>query len=598
LKINVWGGKTDEPTFYYCAQNYIDRAGCMPGIECSGIRAESDEEKRSRAIKSLRIDTFLGSNPLSRFPIEQNNSNLEEINRLKRHWEILRTDFPVAGIVYSYGRPIIFCSKVADFMNEEDLTLLYKNIHYSFLHFTDKYSLALSQTGQCALTLCFGFRDAESIEVAKKFLEHGGHDMHLFRRIFVETWLIDLNTLELTQGASFLRKAGQTISENADEILKKNRILCLNKVNLSSEALTKPSSFVQHIKSFNAEIESGNSRIPDEWIERFRPECINLRVLLCKNQIQKIETKIEECERKIGEELLSKYKQGSSFDNLNKDIVIVLDKQDVLDRIEEDILSIKKLRFQWKESRETVKEIQESIKALDKQYKNSCYQLTKTLFENETEAVKKDPYLRRIFTDVLQTQAEIIKRNEEILELRSKKAGFFDRVKSETKVIHLKGINEVDNWNKDNRWVEIGEEIVNSSSAARNFSSVKPIFKIMEELEAKKEILNTKSDQEMKLQTQIKEKIKSMSDSSEYAYPWLNLEEKLIRTARISKQELSVLFLSLGKSFRITQQVDSGSNLLSLDVEIRICESQIKEFKKEIEGLRTELEAYSIKLSI
>jgi hypothetical protein len=96
------------------------------------------------------------------------------------------------------------------------------------------------------------------------------------------------------------------------------------------------------------------------------------------------------------------------------------------------------------------------------------------------------------------------------------------------------------------------------------------------ELEAKKEILNTKSDQEMKLQTQIKEKIKSMSDSSEYAYPWLDLEEKLTRTAMISKQELSVLFLSLGKSFRITQQEDPGSNLLSLDAEIRVCESQIK----------------------
>lgn len=588
----------DEPAFYYCAQNFIDKAGCMPGIECSGIRAESNEKKRNRVLASLRADTFFGGNPLSRLFIEPDNSDVEEINLLRRHWKIFRNNFPVAGIVYSNGRPIIFCAKVMDFMKEEDLTFLYKNISNSFLHFTDRYSLSISQMGQCALTLCFGFRDTESIEIAKKFLENSGHGLHLNRQIFVETWLIDLNTLELTREASFLRKAGRTVSETADEILKKSRILCLNEVNFSSESLTKPSSFIDHVKSFNAEIESGTSEVPDEWIKRFRPECINLKILSYKNQLSKTETLIEEYERKIGEELLSNYKSGFSFNTLDKDITIALKKQYTLDKIEKNIRSIKELRFQWKESQNSVKEIQESLKELDDQYKNSYYQLTKTLFENETEAVKKDTDLERIFTDVLQTEAEIIKRNGKILELRSKKAGFFDRVKSETKVIYLKGINEVDNWNKDNRWVEIGKEIVNSSTAARNLSSVKPIFKIIEELEAKKEILNTKNVQEIKLQTQIKEKIKSMSDSSEYAYPWLDLEEKLIRTARISKQELSVLFLSLGRSFRITRQGDPESTLLSLDAEIRVCESQIKEFQKEIEGLRTELETYFIKLSI
>ncbi|MGB9939071.1 hypothetical protein [Methanosarcina sp.] len=561
----------------------------MSEIECSGIRSESDEEKRDRVRTSLRAGPFPVINPLSLLFIEQGSSNVEEINILRRHWEIYRKSFPVAGIVYSNGRPLIFCAKVMDFMNEEDLTLLYKNIRDSFLYFTDKYSLSISQKGQCALTLCFGFRDPESIEIAKKFLESGGHDMHLFRRTFVETWIMDLNTLELIQGAGFLRKTGQTISETTDEVLKKNKVLCVNETNLSSDALTKPSSFIQYIKSFNAEIEDGTSGVPAEWIERFRPECINLKILSYKNQILKIETVIEGYERKIGEELLSNYKKGFSFNNLDNVLTIVLDKQNILDRIEEDILSIKKLRFQWKESRETVKEIQESVKALDEQYKNSCYQLTKTLFEQEREAVKKDPVLRRIFEDVLQTQAEIIKRNWEILELRSKKAGFFDRVKSETKVMYLKGINQVYDWNKDKKWVEIGEEVVNSSLIVRSLSSVEPIFKTIEELETDREILDTKTDREMKLQTQIKKKIKSMSDSSEYAYPWLELEEKLISRTRKIRQELSELFLSLGKSFLMTPQEVSGSNLQNLYGEIRVSESQIIELKKEIEDLGIEL---------
>ncbi len=579
----------DEPAFYYCAQNFIDSIGCMSEIECSGIRSESDEEKRNRVIASLRAGTFPGSNPLSLLVVEQDSSNLEGINILKSHWEICRKSFPVSGIAYSNGKPLIFCAKVMDFVNEEDLILLYKNIHDSFLYFTDKYSLSVLETGQCVLILCFGFRDPESIEIAKKFIENYGHDMHLFRRTFVETWLIDLNTLELTRGAGFLRKAGQTISETANEVMKKNKVINLNEANLSPDALTKPSSFIQYLKSFNAGIKNSISRVPDEWIERFRPECINLRILSCKKQIQKIEIDIEESERKIGEGLLSKYKEGFSFKSLDKDIIFVLGKQDTLGKIEANIQAIRELRFRWRESEKIVKDIQQSLKRLDKQYKSLCYQLTKTLFEQETQAVKTDPYLAKVFAHVLQIQAEIIKRDEEIYKLRSKKAGFFYRVKTETKVMYLKGINQVLDWNKDNRWVEIGEKIVNSSSTARVLNSVKPIFKAIEELETDKEILDTRNFQEMKLQVQIKEKIKSISDNTEYTYPWQELEEKLIQRAKMSKQELSVRFLSLGKSFLMTPQEVPGSNLHGLCAEIRASESQIIKYRKEIEDLQIEL---------
>lgn len=579
----------DEPAFYYCAQNFIDRIGCTSEIECSGIRSQSEEEKRNRARASLRAGNFPGSTPLSVFFVGQDSSNVEEITILRRRWEIYRKDFPVAGIVYSNGRPLIFCAKVMDFMSEEDLRLLYENIHDSFLDFTDKYSLSVLQAGQCVLTLCFGIRDAESIEVAKKFLENGGHDIHLLRRAFVETWLIDLNSLELIQGTGLFRKAGQTISETADEVLKKNKVLRSDEADLSPDALTRPSSFIQHAKSFNAEIENGISMVPDEWIERFRPECINLKILSCKRQIQKIEARIEEYERKIGEELLFKYKEGFSFNDLEEDLKVVLSKRDTLDRVEENIDSIRKLRFRWKESQKTLTEIQEALKKLDEQYRGSCYQLTKTLFEQEMETVKTDSYLRKVFADVLQIQAEIIRRNGEISELRSKKAGLFYRVKTETKVLFLKGINQVCDWNKDNRWVEIGDEVVNSSSAARGLSSVKPIFKTIEKLKIDKDILDIKNSQEMELQVWIQEKIKNMSDSNEYAYPWLELEEKLIRRARIIKEELSIMFLSLGKSFLMTPQEVSGSNIQSLYAEIKASESQILKLEKEIEEFRKDL---------
>lgn len=579
----------DEPAFYYCAQNFIDRIGCTSEIECSGIRLQSEEEKRNRVRASLRAGNFPVSNPLSVFIIEQDSSNVEEVTILRRRWEIYRKDFPVAGIVYSNGRPLIFCAKVMDFMNEEDLRLLYENIHDSFLDFTDKYSLSVLQAGQCVLTLCFGFRDAESIEVAKKFLEDGGHDMHLFRRAFVETWLIDLNNLELVQGTGLFRKAGQTISETADEVLKRNKVLRSDEADLSPDALTRPSLFIQHIKSFNEETENGIFRVPDEWIEKFRPECINLRILSCNKQVQKIEARIEEYERKIGKELLSKYKEGFSFYDLDKDLKIVLSKQDTLDRVEENIDSIRKLRFRWKESQNVVREIHESLKKLDEQYRGSCYQLTKTLFEQEMEAVRTDPYLGNVFADVLQTQSEIIRRNGEISRLRNKKAGLFYKVKTETKVLYLKGVNQVSDWNKDNRWVEIGEEVVNSSSTARGLNSVKPIFKTIEELKAGKDILNIKNSQEMELQIWIQERIKSISDNGEYTYPWLELEEKLTRRTATIKQELSLLFLSLGKAFLTTPKEVPGSNLQSLYAEIKSSESQILKLEREIEDLRIEL---------
>jgi len=579
----------DVPDFYYCAQSFIDRIGCTSEIECSGIRLQSDEEKRNRVRASLQTGTFPGSSPFSVLFVEQDSSNVEEVNILRKRWEIFRKDFPVVGIVYSNGRPLIFCAKVMDFMSEEDLRLLYENIHDSFLEFTDKYSLSVLQAGQCVLTLCFGFRDAESIEVAKNFLENGGHDMHLFRRAFVETWLINLNTLELIQGTGLFRKAGQTISETADSILKKNKVLYSKNTVFSPDALTRPSSFIQHIKNFNAEIDNGISKIPDEWIERFRPECINLKILSCKKQVQKIEARIEAYERKIGEELLSKYKEGFSFNALDEDLKVVLKKQDMLDRVEENIDSIRRLRFRWRESQKTVREIQESLKKLDEQYRGSCYQLTKTLFEQEMETVKTDPHLVRVFADLLQTQDEIIRRNEEISKLRSKKAGLLYRVKTETKVLYLKGVNQVSDWNKDNRWVEIGEEVVNSSSAARGLGSVNPIFKTIEELKNDIAILDIKNSQEMELQLWIQEKIKSMSDNDEYAYPWLELEEKLIKRATIIKQELSVLFLSLGRTFLMTSHEVPSSNLQGLCAEIKLSESQILKLEKEIKDLRIEL---------
>jgi SMC interacting uncharacterized protein involved in chromosome segregation len=80
-----------------------------------------------------------------------------------------------------------------------------------------------------------------------------------------------------------------------------------------------------------------------------------------------------------------------------------------------------------------------------------------------------------------------------------------------------------------------------------------------------------------------------MPDSSEYSYPWLKLEEELVEKAKISKQELLVLFLSLGKSFRKILQKYPGSDLQTLDEEIKACESQILELKNEIDGLKAEL---------
>lgn len=550
---------------------------------------------------------------------------------------MFRKNFPVAGILYSNDRPFIFCAKVTDFMNENDFEFLYENIHKSFLYFADKHSLALLQTGQCVMTLCFGFRDAESLETAKKFVEHNGHDMHLFKRTFVETWLIDLNSLEIIQGTGILRKAGQTITENADELLKKNRASNLNGASLSPDALTKPSSFIQYVREFDSRIREGKVRVPECWVERFRPECINLKILSCKKQIQKIETKKEEYERKTGQAVLSRYKnsrykedisrqgfsedrfskEGSpkesfpienfskensfidslSFDGFDKEIEFVLKKQKYLDSIEENISLIKKMRFEWEESLTRVRELHGEFKILDREYKNSCYQLTKTLFEQEMEAVKNDPDLKRIFADMLQTLSEINNRNRKISELQNKKTGFADRVKTETKIIYLKGLNQVDDWNKDKRWVEMGEKVVNSSSSAAHLSSSGKIIKTIEKIKNEKEILNDKHFKEIKVQSRIKENIKSMSDKneinmsgrSEHSYPWLELEKELTEKALMSKQELSTLFLSLGKSFRKISQKYFSSDLQTLDNELRACESQIMELEYEIDGLKAEL---------
>ncbi|WP_410507475.1 hypothetical protein RSJ42_11730 [Methanosarcina hadiensis] len=583
----------DEPAFYFCARNFIDRIGCMPKIECPGIRDESYEEKRSQATKSVRVNPFPGSSPLSLFLVEQNNLNKEEVNLLKRHWEMFKKSFPIAGILYSYGRPSIFCAKVTDFMDEKDFKFLYENIHQSFLYFADKHFLSVFQTGQCTLTLCFGFRDPESLEAAKRFIGHSGHNMHLFKRTFAETWLVDLNTLEIISGSNILIKAGQsigqTITETADEFLNKNKVSHSDGVSLSPDSLNSPSSFILYAQAFNAGIEKGTVTVPDDWIDRFRPECINLKILSHKNKIKKVESRKEEYERKTGESVLSRYRAGFTFGDFDIEIETALKKQKYLDTIEENICLVKKMRFEWGESRKRVRELREAFKKLDQEYKNSYYRLTKTLFEQEPEAVITDPELKRIFSNVLHIRSEIDKRKKEISELQSEKTGFVGRVKNKIKIIYLTGVNRAEDWNKDKKWAEMGEQIVNSCSSAAFLSSSGPIIKAIEKEKIKKKGLNAEYAQEMNRQNRIKNQIKNMSEGAEYSYPWLELEEELIEKARISKHELSILLSSLGKSFRKIPQKYQDSDLQILDEGIRACESHIAQINNEIDGLKEEL---------
>ncbi len=145
----------------------------------------------------------------------------------------------------------------------------------------------------------------------------------------------------------------------------------------------------------------------------------------------------------------------------------------------------------------------------------------------------------------------------------------------------------------------MGEKVVNSSSSAAHLSSSGKIIKTIEKIKNEKEILNDKHFKEIKVQSRIKENIKSMSDKneinmscrSEHSYPpWLELEKELTEKALMSKQELSTLFLSLGgKSFRKISQKYFSSDLQTLDNELRACESQIMELEYEIDGLKAEL---------
>jgi hypothetical protein len=80
----------------------------MSDIECSATKDENYEKKRNLKAKPVIANYFPGTSPLPLFFIERNNLNKEEFSLLKRHWKMFRKNFPVAGILYSNGRPFIW----------------------------------------------------------------------------------------------------------------------------------------------------------------------------------------------------------------------------------------------------------------------------------------------------------------------------------------------------------------------------------------------------------------------------------------------------------------------------------------------------------
>ena len=132
--------------------------------------------------------------PLEKFS-EQTLANL------RSDWKKLTHEFVVSGLRFWHGKPAIFCGKVIQNENVNDLEELFSRKHHSYRNFAEKYPIALSENGYNVCVLCLAFADNEAFQQAKSKLRNtkGG----FWKGTYTFSWLLNMNTLELATTKGF-----------------------------------------------------------------------------------------------------------------------------------------------------------------------------------------------------------------------------------------------------------------------------------------------------------------------------------------------------------------------------------------------------------
>lgn len=585
----------DELTFYYCVQILLDRMGYMSHIPPAGVKAESEQEAKARSVVDwgiraaeavFGIDIPLHLEPIS-LPLD--DLNPEELNSLKQDWEKFRADFPVAGLRYVQGLPVVFFAKVGDFLfsTENDLSFYYEKLHKSSDDFFSNHSIGMTRYGSGRFTFCLAFTDSESLDVAKAFLQQGGYNPHIFRQFVVEIWLLDLNTLDLITPKGILPSIGEATEAACrmvkDIVTTSGKADSLKNWNPPKGFLIAPLLFTEFVKLFNLAVHRGELPIPEEWQNEFKTERLRIQHLSLENQLEKKKGEIEECEKMLGEEIFSRYETGITFETLGELLDKNSRKKRLIETFHKKLELLAGLRQEWTSSQNRCKSLEEEKSEIEKQFAKVCSQLAEAVFQYGQMLIDVDPALRQAFAEPRRLQEQIKTREKEIFELEKLKADFFASIKSNAKILYLKALNLNDQRQKKKCWYQVGLKVIENTPDFSHSNEIAPIWENQKKIQLKQEKIEDALHQESENQRIIIESIKDLSESHiEGQFPWNELEEKFYENIRQLESDLRELLLNIGRTFRATggkpvegekrllkrlQYLEEQKNKIILDIE-------------------------------
>jgi len=565
----------DESMFYYSVEILLDRLAYISHIQQTGIKPESVQELRTKRIVKWGIRAvefffdFDIPNHTETCLMPLNKMNSEEIDALKHDWEIFRKDFPEAGLRYSGGYPHIFCAKVGDFLfkKKSNLSLFYEDLYRSSDRFFSNHSIGKSNQSHGRFTFCLAYKDLESFTIAKAFLNKGGYNNHIFSSgFFVETWILNLNTLELITPKGVLhsfRNATDITFKKFKDIFRdsdKDEQCSIGEWSPPKGAFITPLLFSDFLKLSLSAFKNEELEIPIEWKNDFSKESLNIHILSLEAKLEKNEIELKEYERIMGKEIFSKFEKGKQFNAINDILLKTYHTKKKIEAFQQKIQSIVTFREKWTNSQNYSMELEQKFPEVEEKFNKICSQLAETVFIYNRKLIETDPVLRHAFSDNLDHQDNIEIREQKILELENEKKGIVGSLKSNTQILYLKGLNQKENWQKGKGWYQAGLKIIDLSPDFTYSSKIIPIWKKIQKCQLQKDELQQNLNHEREKRDEILKKVNHLSEKkSDNIFPWSELEcnfnEKILKL----EENLSDLFISIGKSFHstnITQPVD------------------------------------------
>lgn len=191
----------------------------------------------------------------------------KKFDALKTEWRSLTRDFPVAGLRYAHGKPLVFGARFVGQGNMPEIIEIFEGTHAEFDKFAYRYEAAFSESGRRVCDLCFAFSSNDAFEEARTMLRknQGG----FWSDVYTVGWFFNLGTLELATTNRFSLAHVNMLETGALFLASNTGVQSLDAWKAPSGIITGgvvgPKTYLQFMRLFEKLREQGKIEIPADF---------------------------------------------------------------------------------------------------------------------------------------------------------------------------------------------------------------------------------------------------------------------------------------------------------------------------------------------